>query len=113
MVGRANDRRYQEVSAVLLNYCKGKTIDWNVQDENGDTPVLFALKSTFGAKCQKDMGKYHLYLRALKNILEIANTPMNLDGYTALQIEYQHYLGYERDEEVDKLVQNHLDKFRL
>ena len=40
MVGRANDRRYQEVSAVLLSYCKGKTIDWNVQDEFGYNPVL-------------------------------------------------------------------------
>ena len=108
-----NVRRYQEVSAVLLNYCKGKTIDWNVQDEFGYNPVLLALKWTFRAKWQKDMEQYHLYLRALKNILEITNTPLNWDGYTALQIVNQHDLGYEHDEEVDKVVQNHLDRFRL
>ena len=36
-----------------------------------------------------------------------------VNGYTALQIVNQHDLGYEHNEEVEKVVQNHLDRFRL
>ena len=118
MVGLACVRKYQENSEILLDNCQGKNIDWNVQDDNGDTPLLFALKKTFNAKMENKMEAYHLYLKALKNLLEVADTPMNLNlpnrnGHTAWQYVIQQDFGDERDEEVVKAVQKHLNKMKL
>ena len=118
LVGLSCVRRYQEISEILLDNCQGKNIDWNVQDDNGDTPLLFALKKTFNAKMENKMEAYHLYLKVFKKLLEVADTPMNLNlpnrnGHTAWQYVIQQDFGDERDEEVVMAVQKHLNKMKL
>ena len=45
----------------MLTNCQGKNIDWNAQDDNGDTPLMIALKTAIRYKSEENVYGWLLF----------------------------------------------------
>ena len=85
----------------MLANCQGKNIDWNAQDDNGDTPLMIALKTAIRYMSEESVFGYYLEaLEDLKNFLEAAETPFdmhlpNRHGLTAWDYVMSYYWRLE------------------
>ena len=97
---------------IMLANCQGRHIDWNAQDDNGDTPLMVALKTARHYKSEEsDYGYYLEALEDLKNLLEAAETPFdmylpNRFGLTA----WDYVLLKDTDKEIVDTVKMHIAK---
>ena len=103
--------RLQPNVDILLEHCQGKGFDWNAQDDDGDTPLIWALKNIKFAKMRKDIDAYHQYVKALKELLRVADTLIDIDlpnrvGDTA----WKYVTERNTDQEIFKAVKNHIVK---
>ena len=63
---------------VFLANCHGKKIDWNAQDNNGDTALHIALKCAKDFKSRNNGIHYDYYVKHLKTLLDIAETLLDV-----------------------------------
>ena len=104
--GSVKGSRPQNV-AIFLSNCQGRNINWNAQDDNGDTPVIWILKNISYCKMINKRNRHHV--KALKTFLEAADTLLdfhkpNRVGDTALK-----YVE-ELDDEIFLAVKKHVIK---
>ena len=64
----------------MLANCKGKNIDWNAQDDNGDTPLMIALKTAIRYKSEENVYGWLLFGSSWRSqeLLEAAETPFDM-----------------------------------
>ena len=96
-------------NAILLSNCKGKNIDWNAQDDNGDTPLIWTLKNISFCKIRNWQSHYCHHVRALKNLLEAADTLIDVHLPNRIGETAWKYV-LESDREIYLAVKRHISK---
>ena len=96
-------------NAILLSNCQGKNIDWNAQDDNGDTPLIWTLKNISFCKIRNWQSHYCHHVRALKNLLEAADTLIDVHLPNRIGETAWKYV-LESDREIYLAVKNHMSK---
>ena len=91
--------------------CQGRNIDWNAQDDNGDTPLMIALKTVRRYKSEESVYGYHLEaLEDLKNLLEAAETPFDMQLPNRHGLTAWDYVMLSKDKEIVDAVKMHIAK---
>ena len=96
---------------VMLANCHGKKIDWNAQDDDGNTALILALKCTKESMLWQNGIHYEYYLKKLKTLLDIAETLLdvhlpNNDGETA----WDYIMTEDTDNDIVEAVKDHIAK---
>ena len=103
--------RLQPNVDILLENCQGKGFDWNAQDDDGDTPLIWALKNIKFAKMRKDIDAYHQYVKALKELMRVADSLIDIDLPNRVGDTARKYVTERNtDQEIFKAVKNHIVK---
>ena len=91
--------------------CQGRNIDWNAQDDNGDTPLMIALKTVRRYKSEESVYGYYLEaLEDLKNLLEAAETPFDMHLPNRHGLTAWDYVMLHKDKEIVDAVKMHIAK---
>ena len=108
--GNHNGELQHNVEYMFAN-CQGRNIDWNAQDDNGDTPLMIALKTVRRYKSEESVYGYYLEaLEDLKNLLEAAETPFDMQLPNRHGLTAWDYVMLSKDKEIVDAVKMQIAK---